>query len=376
MKMKSQSDAAKRAQPGEGFADSERYDASERQFAASLNDPCDAVVEESGSLNGPAKKSERVADHEQTSSPRSPLASVGMSIAPASAAPLADPDEWRQEVAARLHNYRARRRPREHRYPSLQLKFDPEEPAWTNPGPSRPAPEVSGYEAAARLAQTGWPADTRPEDAAAPNKSAEPTARIIPFRRSIPTPPKPLEELAEPLQLFPRILEVPEVAPPLPALGGILIEPVPEPLDVKRPGIEIPLCTSPISLRFLAAAADMAVVACAFCLFAYIFSRISGVIPSFKEGAMMASLILGLLWAGYQYLLLTYAGSTPGLKLASLKLAQFDGFSVSRRHRRWRVLASFLSGVSLALGYAWCLLDEDQLCWHDRITKTHLSPTN
>jgi len=42
--------------------------------------------------------------------------------------------------------------------------------------------------------------------------------------------------------------------------------------------------------------------------------------------------------------------------------------------RRWRVLASWLSGVSLGMGYAWVLLDEDGLCWHDRITHTYLAP--
>jgi hypothetical protein len=40
--------------------------------------------------------------------------------------------------------------------------------------------------------------------------------------------------------------------------------------------------------------------------------------------------------------------------------------------RRWRVLASFLSACSLGLGYLWSLLDEDGLCWHDRITHTHI----
>ena len=41
--------------------------------------------------------------------------------------------------------------------------------------------------------------------------------------------------------------------------------------------------------------------------------------------------------------------------------------------RRWRVLASYLSAFSLGLGYLWSVLDEDGLCWHDRITHTHLS---
>ena len=75
-----------------------------------------------------------------------------------------------------------------------------------------------------------------------------------------------------------------------------------------------------------------------------------------------------LLWSAYQYLLLVYSGTTPGLKLAKLELHRFDGSPVPLRVRRWRVLTSVLSGLSLGLGYAWCFLDEDRLCWHDRIT--------
>ena len=77
---------------------------------------------------------------------------------------------------------------------------------------------------------------------------------------------------------------------------------------------------------------------------------------------------------GYQYLLLVHSGSTPGLKLARLELRRFDSGPVPRRLRRWRVLASVLSGLSLALGYAWCFMDEDELCWHDRITHTYMAP--
>src|SRR4029077_303925 len=88
----------------------------------------------------------------------------------------------------------------------------------------------------------------------------------------------------------------------------------------------------------------------------------------------MAIILAGLCWAGYQYMLLVYAATTPGLRLAKLQLSRFDGSPVPRRIRRWRVLASVLSGVSLGLGYAWCFLDEDELCWHDRITHTYIAP--
>ena len=35
-----------------------------------------------------------------------------------------DQSSWRQEVSAKLNNYKARKQPREPRYPSLQLKFE------------------------------------------------------------------------------------------------------------------------------------------------------------------------------------------------------------------------------------------------------------
>jgi len=285
-----------------------------------------------------------------------------------------DPNAWREEVAARLNSYRARRRPREPRYPSLQMKF---EPAWSAFSASSAAPShliLAGSAAAARVAHDGWPADQASVETSTPNPAAETTARVIPFRRYASAPPKPLEELAEPLQLFPRILEVAEVAPPAPALGGILIESAEEEPNPKRPGIEIPLQTSPISRRFLAAGIDGTVVASAFCLFAYIFVRITASNPPLTQAAGMGVVVLGILWAGYQYLLLTYAGATPGLQLTNLRLSRFDGSAVPRQVRRWRAFASILTALSLGLGYAWYMLDEDQLCWHDRITKTHLAP--
>jgi uncharacterized RDD family membrane protein YckC len=67
-----------------------------------------------------------------------------------------------------------------------------------------------------------------------------------------------------------------------------------------------------------------------------------------------------------------FSKATPGLRLAKLQVTRFDGAPASRSLRRWRVLASLLSCASLGLGYAWCFLDEDQLSWHDRITRTHL----
>ncbi len=369
-----QPDAAPQVPEEAALIDPEAYDASEQQFAASLEAPGSGEVTEKDSI-GECGQSDVPAVGGRNAASIDP-----QGLAPAGPTPLADgsdPGAWRQEVAKRLTSYRARRHPREPRYPSLQLKFEPSgQPGGNLPCPSESRPRVifDGSAAAAQVAPSAWPADDPLVEAPLSNPPAETSARVIPFPRSATAPPKALEELAEPLQLFPRILDVPEVTPPLPALGGILIESAEEEANPRRPGIEIPLQTSQISRRFLAAGIDGTIVAVALAVFACIFFRITAAIGPLKLLAEMGAIVLGILWAGYQYLLLTYVGSTPGLKLAKLRLSQFDGNTVPRRARRWRALASILSALSLGLGYAWCMLDEDQLCWHDRITKTHLAP--
>ena len=100
---------------------------------------------------------------------------------------------------------------------------------------------------------------------------------------------------------------------------------------------------------------------------------VRGPLPIFTgtiAGALGAVAVL--LWAAYEFLFVVYTGSTPGLRATRLRLAAFDGSPLNRRMRRWRVLASFLSALSAGLGFLWCVLDQDGLCWHDRITRTHV----
>jgi uncharacterized RDD family membrane protein YckC len=199
-------------------------------------------------------------------------------------------------------------------------------------------------------------------------------AKIIEFPRSTASEaPPPMDELAEPVLQRPRILEAPEIAS-APALGGITIEGVKQKEIEKRPGIDFPLQTAPVARRLVAAALDWLAVAAATTLFAFIFWKISTVRPPRFQMLGLAAGIPCLLWVVYQYLLIVYSGSTPGLRLAGLEVTQFNGISANRARRRWRVLASYLSAVSLGMGYAWLFLDEDTLCWHDRITHTYLSP--
>ncbi len=172
----------------------------------------------------------------------------------------------------------------------------------------------------------------------------------------------------------PRILEVPEFVPPPPALGGNTIETPTRPQAEKRLGIDLPLQNAAMGRRVLAAVLDGLIVAGACALFGFVFWKLTAVQPPRLQIAEVFAGLLTLFWAAYQYLLIVYSGATPGLRLARLELARFDGSRAGRKLRRWRVLASFLSAASLGMGYAWVFLDEDALCWHDRITRTYLAP--
>jgi uncharacterized RDD family membrane protein YckC len=169
-------------------------------------------------------------------------------------------------------------------------------------------------------------------------------------------------------------MEAPELLPPPPALGGMLIEPPEQTLQERQPGIDLPLKGAAMPKRVMAAFIDALVVLLAAAVFAYIFCKITPSQVPWRLATVAAAAIVASFWVGYQYLLLVCAGTTPGLKLARLQLSRFDGRPVPRPLRRWRVLASVLSGFSLALGYAWFFFDEDQLCWHDRITRTYMAP--
>jgi uncharacterized RDD family membrane protein YckC len=123
-----------------------------------------------------------------------------------------------------------------------------------------------------------------------------------------------------------------------------------------------------------AAAIDGLIILLATALFGLIFWKLTAVRPPLSQLLGLAVAVPLILWAAYQYLSLVYAATTPGLRLAGLELARFDGTRANRRLRRWRVLASYLAAVSLGMGYVWVFLDEDALCWHDRITHTYLAP--
>jgi uncharacterized RDD family membrane protein YckC len=360
------------------YFDPESPDMSEQQFSASLDvateRPTFVVDEGEGAapqVEAKPAASEFIEGREQTAAapdcdaaPHADGSEADEAISdPVISSPQdagADPD-WRNQISAKINKYRSRK-PHQTRFPSLQLKFEQSPRRGTLaaesgldafPPSEFPAPENATFQ---------------PEIPICPDA----TARVLEFPRSAALPVRQ-DELADPVMDRPRIVEAPELLPPPPALGGILIEPVEAPAPERRKGFDLPLQTAAISRRLCAAAIDALVVLSTVALFGAVAVRIAGPLP-LRTAYEVATILAALLWAGYQYSLLVYSGTTPGLWLAKLAITRFDGTRAPRKLRRWRVLASFLSFIPLGLGYLWCFLDEDQLSWHDRITKTHLGP--
>lgn len=294
-----------------------------------------------------------------------------------------DGDTWRREVASRLERYRARRKPRAPRYPSLRLPFDSAD-SWLPVSGSalamssrttvpEPTPENQVEQDSPHLVEPRVAVSLEPEPLVPEPYTPEPLTNVIEFPRSAAVPVYHANQLAEPVFERPRIVEAPEVLPPPPALGGMLMEAARAREPERKAGVDLAVTAAPLRRRLLAGFFDALVLAGAQVAFGAMFVWLNPQRPPVAVLALAAVIVAVLLWAGYEFLFTVYTGSTPGLRLARLRLVKFDGSPAPRSSRRWRVLAAYLSAFSLGLGYLWSILDEDGLCWHDRITHTHIS---
>jgi uncharacterized RDD family membrane protein YckC len=382
---KAQSDPS----PTASYFDADAADNSEQQFSASLEAPAERPQFVVDAPEGREKLDLVVQDRRSSTEVAQPDNAIPLSSQKAQSGALSEAvhpervgaeapsseqsgftgeQDWRRQVSAKIGSYKSRK-PQKPRYPSLQLQFEPI--AYKGRVQSEAlSPVDTDFDQPFADQRVASPPPFRQTE---PPVSTEATARVLEFPRSVATVRG--DELADPVIDRPRIVEAPELLPPPPALGGILIEPIHEPEPERRPGFDLPLQSTPLSRRILAGGIDALMVAVALAAFGYTFFRINGAAPQGRStlSELLAALLV-IFWPAYQYAFLIFTGTTPGLRLAKLQVSRFDGTLAPRNLRRWRVLASLLSCISLGLGYAWCFLDEDRLSWHDRITKTHLAP--
>lgn len=68
----------------------------------------------------------------------------------------------------------------------------------------------------------------------------------------------------------------------------------------------------------------------------------------------------------------THGGQTLGLRSWKLRLYRLDGKAVSWRDAALRFLAAIVSWLCCGVGFLWCIVDKNHLCWHDYLSGTCL----
>ena len=122
--------------------------------------------------------------------------------------------------------------------------------------------------------------------------------------------------------------------------------------------------------RLLATAVDAGLIVAGVGMFLAVFFVSGGQVTLDRQALTFLLGITALIGLFYRALWCLADGDTPGMRVAGLRLVDFDGKRPDREQRGVRQVASLLSLLSAGLGLVWALVDEEKLTWHDHISKT------
>jgi hypothetical protein len=104
----------------------------------------------------------------------------------------------------------------------------------------------------------------------------------------------------------------------------------------------------------------------------YLISSNVDQLPGKRTFEVLAVLAVLGFAALYEWFFLTFAKVTPGMRYAQLSLCTFDEQAPTREQVKGRLKAMLISVLPVGLGMLWSIFDEDQMSWHDRLSKTYL----
>jgi uncharacterized RDD family membrane protein YckC len=271
---------------------------------------------------------------------------------------------WKQELNRKIEGYRDRQKQNQEQDQPAAVA-----PAVTSRHAGQRLPATAGkMPQAAAAAAAGASRQTL---ATAPRQPAEggPRATVSSSWRKV-TPPSPAQKL-EPLPKPSNGWA--SAAKPSQPLPSARIEP--QPVPNQRPGREVSSAAviAPIAVRAVAGVLDFGVIVVALGVFLGVFYLIGGVALTDIEGLRsIAIAFLGIV-CFYWIFYVGYLGGTSGMNWLGLRVLNFDGEPPSGPQRRTRALGTILSTLSLGLGFAWSIADEERLTWHDRMSKTFVT---
>lgn len=132
-------------------------------------------------------------------------------------------------------------------------------------------------------------------------------------------------------------------------------------------------CDAPVAApthRMVAAAVDGSLILVGLAVFLAIFFASGGQVAMDRQALSFILGVTAVIALFYRALWCLANGDSPGMRFAGLRLVDFDGRRPNREQRGIRQVANLLSLLSAGLGLVWALVDEENLTWHDHISKT------
>jgi len=125
--------------------------------------------------------------------------------------------------------------------------------------------------------------------------------------------------------------------------------------------------------RRLAALIDFCCLLFAYGGFLALFGSLGGQFTLSKLSAAVYTTTFAIVYLQYFSLFTIFGGTTPGMMMRGLQVVSFSGEPPTPRQMLLRSAGYLLSVGTVFLGFLWAMWDEDELTWHDRLSRTHLS---
>ena len=125
--------------------------------------------------------------------------------------------------------------------------------------------------------------------------------------------------------------------------------------------------------RRLAAVIDLFCLLFAYGGFLMLFGSLGGQFTLNKLSAAVYAATFAIVYLQYFALFTIFGGTTPGMMMRGLQVVSFSGEPPTPRQMFLRSAGYILSAGTFFLGFLWAMWDEDELTWHDRLSRTHLS---
>ena len=132
------------------------------------------------------------------------------------------------------------------------------------------------------------------------------------------------------------------------------------------------LYQAPFGRRMMATLVDTALILSLVCGLAYLVASRFDHLPSMRVSQVCGVIATLGLAALYEWFFLTFAKVTPGMRYAQLSLCTFEEEIPNAAQVNGRLKAMLISVLPVGLGMVWSIFDEDQMSWHDRLSKTYL----